>query len=370
MFNIDTIELISEYNVYQELLMAYEKQLLMEEYIFEDGEAVVKNGIGSSIKSGGKKIANGLLNLLKKGYNLFVRFLNKLKQMFANIKKKLTDRPWFEVNGSHVRIIDKRVLELIKSKYKSLIFDENGLFIQTTGARNLTTTKQTLNKINDIVQSNSFNSSKRFFRSYIEKLDNERTAISDDKLNELDRYTKINKAIGDDLKKILDSVHNSKPVKLEDIINKSNSADIFDSTTTVITVLIDEYDTYDRIFKEVIEFFEDKYGLHDKDELGLKMNYNKALKLIVDHVNAITGNLKSCVELSNEYNLIEYHKFINFLYEADDKQFKTDYHQYKSEQRSEQRKADKEKFDKKMDEFKSKFKKNKKSESEDGEEDE
>ena len=370
MFNIDTIELISEYNVYQELLMAYDKQIMMEEYIFEDGEEVAKNGIGSSIKAGGKKFANGLLNLLKKGYNLFVRFLNKLKQMFANLKKKLTQKPWFEMSNNHIQIIDKRVLELVKSKYKNLIFDENGMFIQTTGARNIRTTKQSLNKINDVVQSNSFNSSKNFFRSYIERLDNERTAISDDKLDELNKYTKINKAIGDDLKKILDNVHNSKPVKLEDIINKSDAANIFDSTTTIITVLIDKYDTYDRIFKDVIEFFEDKYKLHDKDELGLKINYNKALKLIVDHVNVITGNLKSCVELGNEYDLTDYHKFIEFLRIGDTKSFKTDYHQYKSEKRAEQRKADKEKFDEKMDAFKSKFKKNKKSKSdeEDGEE--
>jgi hypothetical protein len=103
MFNIDTIELISEYNVYQELLMAYEKQLVMEAYILEDGEAAaetvetakagigasIKDGAakaGSAIKSGGGKLGKGLLNLLKKGYNLFVRFLNKLKQMFANAK--------------------------------------------------------------------------------------------------------------------------------------------------------------------------------------------------------------------------------------------------------------------------------------------
>lgn len=52
MFNIDTIELISEYNVYQELLMAYEKQIMMEAYILEDGEAVGKAGIASSIKDG------------------------------------------------------------------------------------------------------------------------------------------------------------------------------------------------------------------------------------------------------------------------------------------------------------------------------
>ena len=342
----------------------------MEEYIFEDGEEVVKNSIGSSIKAGGKKFANGLLNLLKKGYNLFVRFLNKLKQMFANLKKKLIEKPWFEREGASIRIIDKRVLELIKSKYKNLIFDETGLFIQTTGARNVRTTKQSLNKIHDIVQSDGYKNSLKFFSRYIDKLDNERTAISDDKLDELSKYTRINKAIGDDLKKILDNVHNSKPVKLEDIVNKSDTVGIFSNTDTIISILIDAYDAYDQRLKDVIEFFEDKYKLHDKDELGLKINYNKALKFIVDHVNVITGNLKSCVELSNEYDLIEYHKFINFLYNTDNKQFKTDYHQYKSEKRAEQRKADKEKFDEKMDNFKSKFKKNKKSKSDEEDEEE
>lgn len=370
MFNIDTIELISEYNVYQELLMAYEKQLLMEEYIFEDGEEVAKNGIGSSIKAGGKKIATGLLNLLKKGYNLFVRFLNKLKQMFANMKKKLIEKPWYESRGYYIRIVDKRVLELIKSKYKSLIFDENGQFIQTSDARDLMTTKQYIDKIRGIFKSDTFSSSFKFFSEYIKKLDNERTIISDDKLDEVSRYTKIDKVIGDDLKKILDNVRNSKPVKLEDITNKNYTASIFYSTDFYISLIIDEYNNYNRTFKDVIEFFEDKYKLHDKDKLALKINYNKALKLIVDHVNVITNNLKNCVELSNEYNLIEYHKFINFLYEANDKQFKTDYHQYKSEKRAEQRKADKEKFDEKMDNFKSKFKKNKKSKSDDEDEEE
>jgi hypothetical protein len=368
MFNIDTIELISEYNVYQELLMAYEKQLVMEAYILEDGEATAEAGIGASIKSGaakagsaiksgGEKLGKGLLNLLKKGYNLFVRFLNKLKQMFANAKKKLTEKPWYEVDGAKIRILDKRVLELVKSKYKNLIFDESGVFVQTTGARDVRETKQTLNKIYTVTQSENFNNSLRFFNRYIDKLDNERTAVSDSTLAELGRYTKINKAISDDLKKILNSVNNSKPVKLEDITDKSGAASVFDSTNDLIAVLIDKYDTHERIFKNVVEFFEDKYGLHDKDELGLKMNYNKALKAIVDHLNVITGNLKSCLELADKYNLTEYNAFRQFLHEGDVKSFNTDYHQYKADKRSEQRKADKEKFDKKMDDLKSKFKK-------------
>lgn len=277
--------------------------------------------------------------------------------MFANAKKKLTEKPWFEVDGSRIRILDKRVLELVKSKYKNLIFDESGLFVQTTGARDIKETKQSLNKISDITQSESFNNSLRFFSRYMDKLDNERTAISDSTLSELDRYTKINKAINDDLKKILNNVNNSKPVKLEDITDKSGVAGVFDLTNILISVLIDKYDTHERIFKDVVEFFEDKYGSHDKDELGLKMNYNKALKAVVDHLNVITSNLKSCVELADKYNLAEYNAFRHFLYEGDVKSFKTDYHQYKSEKRSEQRTADKEKFDKKMDDLKSKFKK-------------
>ena len=382
MFNIDTIELISEYNVYQELLMAYEKQLVMEAYILEDGEAAaaetvetakagigasIKNGAakaGSAIKSGGEKLGKGLLNLLKKGYNLFVRFLNKLKQMFANAKKKLTEKPWFEIDKNNVRILDKRVLELVKSKYKNLIFDESGLFIQTTGARNLKETKLSLNKIHSLIQSESFNSSLKFFSKYIEKLDNERTPISDSTLNELDRYTKINKAISDDLKKILNNVNNSKPVKLEDIDDKYDAAIIFDLTVAVTNDIINTYDGYERRFKDVVEFFEDKYGLHAKDELGLKMNYNKALKAVVDHLNIITSNLKSCLELSTVYNMQEYSQFMSFLGNHDVASFKTDYHQYKSEKRSEKRAADKEKFDKKMDDFKSKFKKKKKNKDE------
>lgn len=374
MFNIDTIELISEYNVYQELLMAYEKQLVMEAYILEDDEAAaetvetakagigasIKNGAakaGSAIKAGGSKLGKGLLNLLKKGYDLFVRFLNKLKQTFANAKKKLTEKPWFEIDKNDIRIVDKRVLELVKSKYKNLIFDETGLFIQTTGARNLKETKLSLNKIYDLVQSESFNSSLKFFSRYIGKLDNERTAISDSTLTELNRYTKINKAIGDDLKKILNSVNNSKPVKLEDIVDKDGAATLFNLTVAVTNAIIDIYDGYERRFKDIIEFFEDKFGLHDKDKLELKMNYNKALKASVDHLNAITNNLKSCLELSTAYNMQEYTQLMMFLGNRDIESFKTDYHQYKSEKRSEKRAANKEKFDEKMGDFKSKFKK-------------
>ncbi len=372
MFNIDTIELISEYNVYQELLMAYEKQIMMEAYLLEAGETAsaetAKAGIGASIKSGaakagsaikfgGKKLGKGLLNLLKKGYDLFVRFLNKLKQMFANIKKKLIDRPWFDSSDNDIKITDKRVLELIKSKYKNLIFDESGMFIQTTGARDLRDTKEELYKINSTCTTKEYRDLNKYFLSFNNLFVNDRTVIPDEKIDKLNKGTAINKKINDSLNKIVDKVNNSKPVELKDIVGKSDAADQFSFAVTLIGSLTDIYDTFESKFKETVEFFEDKYGLHENDDIAVKDSYNKALKAVVDHLNVITSNLKLCLELGTDYNLQEYSQFIHFLYEGDNKQFRSDYHQYKSEKRSEQRKADKEKFDKKMDDFKSKFKK-------------
>lgn len=354
MLSILDQQMISEYNVFKELIQSYNKQIVMEEYIQEDGE---KKSILSGIKAGSEKLGKGLLNLLKKGWELFNKFLNKLKGVFEKIKSKF-NKPWFDEQGYKIKIEDKRVLDLVKYKFPNLIFNDEGLFIQTTGARLLDESYKTLTKIHGFVFSDKYENTISKFSKEIDDSNHEKL-ISDEVIDNLDNLTRSNRLINDDLNKILKDIQNTSKVN-EKNINMSRPNSLFGSVSNLILILINRYELAETFFNRTIDYFDDRYKEYPDMNKDLQKNYNKALQSAVNNLGTIVDNIKLLFELSTEYNIDELGNFKTFLNNSDTKEFKQDYKDYRSEKTKERNEKIKEDLNNKLDGMKSKFKRNKK----------